>query len=752
MYKNALPRRLIFVFGCLMLIAVISANAFSQPMSATLLNTDDFLVPDGDFEDDPTTIWSQLSNTPCDNWIIDDDLVGGAPNAYSGNRYFFGGGVCDVNGDVFVNSNHAEQTLTVDTVDNLLSFWYYSIRFGADSPVTDDFAYVEVNGNREWEIPLIFSENTNGWANVTVDLSAYANQSVSLRFGVDNGIETGVGHVFFDFIEFQSGTPIELGIDLSKTPNEQTVSAGGTAEFTITIENIGNVSLFDVVVEDPLAPESCGFEEELLLPEQIVTHNCEIAGVQASFTNTASVTANDGTTNTISDSDSADVTVTNPDIEIVITPDTQTIPANGTASFSMTVTNTGTETLTNIVINSEDVDDCDGINLGQITSENSKTRTCEATNVTQSFLNTVTVTGKDGNGDDVVDDDSAFVDVMESDLVVVIEADLTAVPKGEKTEFTVFLFNLGQSTLNNISISDPLAPDCNETINRLNAGDNTFYKCFSEPVTEAFNNVITATANGVSDTDVIEIEMLDLQVSAVASPKNLPFPGGVVDVSVTIRNIGTIPMELVDIEAIFSQGETDPNPLQLFNSSCETAVTLSVNRDYDCSFEVSLSDGSGQYDLDISAVAEDEDGTSVTGEDSEKITINSPAVRTIFLSAMLNDFKLGEPNDTCGNALPLDTNFTYKYLPDDVNDWYTFTTTSTSNLTVELTNFVPVNGQILVYLGTCNDATFLQNNGDFSMTKIVSLGSQPAGTYLIWIINDGPMNDDVPYNLIIRDQ
>ena len=46
---------------------------------------------------------------------------------------------------------------------------------------------------------------------------------------------------------------INPAIDIQKTPDRQQVVNGGTATFTIRVENTGDVALSNVVVSDPLA-------------------------------------------------------------------------------------------------------------------------------------------------------------------------------------------------------------------------------------------------------------------------------------------------------------------------------------------------------------------------------------------------------------------------------------------------------------------------------------------------------------------
>lgn len=138
--------------------------------------------------------------------------------------------------------------------------------------------------------------------------------------------------------------------------------------------------------------------------------------------------------------------------------------------------------------------------------------------------------------------------------------------------------------------------------------------------------------------------------------------------------------------------------------------------------------------------------------DTKTITVNltEPPVYLVMLPLAANNYRPpDEPNNACGEAHSIAPNFTYNYfLPNDATDWYVFQLTNPANLTVTLSNFTPIQGQIILYRGTCGSLTFIRNNGNFQSTKIISVGVQPAGTYYVRIIIDGPKST-TPYNLRI---
>jgi uncharacterized repeat protein (TIGR01451 family) len=116
---------------------------------------------------------------------------------------------------------------------------------------------------------------------------------------------------------------IHPGIAIAKLPDTQVVVSGTDAVFTITVTNTGDVTLDNVTVTDVLA-SGCDADLRSLDVRDSHTYTCTAAGVEADFTNTATVTGTPPVGDDVSASDSADVTVVYPDISI-----TKTVNWNG---------------------------------------------------------------------------------------------------------------------------------------------------------------------------------------------------------------------------------------------------------------------------------------------------------------------------------------------------------------------------------------------------------------------------------------
>jgi uncharacterized repeat protein (TIGR01451 family) len=102
----------------------------------------------------------------------------------------------------------------------------------------------------------------------------------------------------------QRGTVTHPSISIVKDPKAQTTANGGTANFKITVENTGDVTLTDVTVRDPRSP-NCDRKLGVLTAGASRTYSCVRRYVRAAFTNIAEATGKPPTGPDVSASDSA---------------------------------------------------------------------------------------------------------------------------------------------------------------------------------------------------------------------------------------------------------------------------------------------------------------------------------------------------------------------------------------------------------------------------------------------------------------
>jgi subtilisin family serine protease len=217
---------------------------------------------------------------------------------------------------------------------------------------------------------------------------------------------------------------------ISLTPRSQTISRGGTASFTISVTNTGGGYLFAVGVTDAAAPSCNKTSGDIsdfgaLAPGVTDTYNCSATGVNGTFTNTATVTGQNGAGQQATANDSGVVTVNSPSaggggggttttakpksrpapttkISIAAMPRTQTLITHetrvkskttgkwhtvyhyGTAHFTIKVTNTGTVALSGVIVTDAKSLDC-ARRLGKLPGGSSHTYTCTHPNVARGF-------------------------------------------------------------------------------------------------------------------------------------------------------------------------------------------------------------------------------------------------------------------------------------------------------------------------------------------------------------------------------
>ena len=131
------------------------------------------------------------------------------------------------------------------------------------------------------------------------------------------------------------------GMVVTKTPPTQTVVSGGTANFTITAQNTGNVALSGVVIDDPLCDSLTGptgdtNTNSILDVGETWSWACTVNNVTADFTNTATVTGTPPTGPDVTDTDTADVTVLPADTPLVEAVKDSVLSADNDSSGSVT--------------------------------------------------------------------------------------------------------------------------------------------------------------------------------------------------------------------------------------------------------------------------------------------------------------------------------------------------------------------------------------------------------------------------------
>jgi uncharacterized repeat protein (TIGR01451 family) len=226
--------------------------------------------------------------------------------------------------------------------------------------------------------------------------------------------------------------------------------------------------------------------------------------------------------------------VIKPHISISKSPDAQTILIGQTANFTITVTNDGDSTLTNVVVTDALAPGCartsaDIPGLASMAPGATITYTCTLANVTASFTNIAIATGTPPVGPPVSAQDTAAVTAVapatHPAITIVKNPKSQSVTRGGAATFTITVTNTGDVALTNVTVSDPLSPNCNRTIGTLAPGASTSYTCTRANVTANFTNVAVAsgTAGGTTvtaqDTAPVTAKAAALQPKTVTKVK-----------------------------------------------------------------------------------------------------------------------------------------------------------------------------------------------------------------------------------------
>lgn len=280
----------------------------------------------------------------------------------------------------------------------------------------------------------------------------------------------------------------------------------------------------------------------------------------STITNTASIsgyTAPAGGS-ILTATDSATVFVDAPEIpgiEIQKSPDSQVVEEGKTASFSISVTNTGNVALTDVAVVDALAPDCDRT-IGALAIGAEVTYTCVSPVVTASYSNVAIASGK-WNDTPVSDSDSGGVTVDFLPKISVIKsASVTSVPEtGGSVTFTVEVKNEAPESFTLNSLVDDKFGNLNgqgtcAVPQSFAAGATytcTFTKTLASDARTPHVNVVTASgvdpemhpANASDDATVTFTDVLpEITLTKSANPTAARWTGDLIDYTFTVTNLG----------------------------------------------------------------------------------------------------------------------------------------------------------------------------------------------------------------------
>lgn len=356
---------------------------------------------------------------------------------------------------------------------------------------------------------------------------------------------------------------------------------GETIGYSFAVENTGNVTLFDVEVNDPLLGGAVACTPDTLVPGATascgpVSHTVTQADIDnGQIVNTAGASAVDRNLTAVSDQDTS--IVEGPEHAPGLTTDKAVtdmpdpVGAGAGIEYTITVTNTGNVTLDPVVVNDDlitpDTTICNGVAPGG---------TCVLTGIyllgqadvdEGMVTNTATGTGTPPSGDPVVEDDEHSVPLSQAPgLELVKSADPDSYNEvGDVIDYRFTAENTGNVTLTGVAVDDPLLGGAVACVPDTLAPDETAtcgpvsYAVTQEDVDKG-NIVNNATASAVDPADNPVEDAAELEVSgSVAAPAldvvktltDAPDPiivGSILEYTVTVTNTGNVTLDPVVVE------------------------------------------------------------------------------------------------------------------------------------------------------------------------------------------------------------
>ncbi|GEM_PF-838937 len=501
-------------------------------------------------------------------------------------------------------------------------------------------------------------------------------------------------------------TDVLPAITVTKTANPTVVlETGGNVTFTYTVTNSGTVPATITSLNDDQFGILAGDADCQVGTVLAAGANCAFDYTTAlsgaagtTHTNIFTAEAQDSEGNTASDTASEDVTFIAPAIDIrknAEGADSQQVLNGGDVTFTIRVENTGDVALTNVTVSDPLVPDCDA-SFASLAAGEVQTYTCTAMGITADFVNVATVTGTDPLGIDISDNDPSSVDVIAPAIDIrknAEGADSQQVLNGGDVTFTIRVENTGDVALTNVTVSDPLAPDCEANFATLAVGEVQTYTCTVIGVAADFVNVATATGtdplnNDISDSDPSSVDVVTpsiqlVKTGALNDDDGTPglSEGDTISYAFTVTNTGDVTLTNITLADTVGGVTISGGPIPSLDPGASDSVTFTG------SYILTQADiDAGSFTNTATVTGTPPIGPDVTDPDDDtQVLTASPA---LTLDKVYDGYT---DNDTSGDLT----------VGDDLN--FTITMTNTGNIT--LTNVVVSDPDLMPGSQACASVT-----------------------------------------------
>ena len=375
--------------------------------------------------------------------------------------------------------------------------------------------------------------------------------------------------------------PKAPALTVVKTAKQATVPVGGTIDYTIVTTNTGNVTLNDVELNDPRAPNCDRMlvpvpgptasplpPDGVLAPGQSSTVLCSYTTVNPDvgiYTNTAFVdTSNPNLQTVASNTVSTTVTGQGQLLALSKTANKTKVLVGETITYELTVANAGTQDLTNVVVTDPAVPACNFGPIPLLQPGDSVTNTCTYTaqpGDKPAFDNTATADDGPGNAAPV---DSNQVIIKVEDPAPALKLTKSApatIAAGEDIEYEILVENTGNQSVTGIDINDLNAPGCDGPLpgvpSSLDPGDSKVVTCSitttdPDDVGKTLENTATAVSNEVPLTisnkveTVVEARNPEVSITKTATQSSVEATEDI-DFQIEVENTGNIPLTGIEV-------------------------------------------------------------------------------------------------------------------------------------------------------------------------------------------------------------
>jgi LPXTG-site transpeptidase (sortase) family protein len=373
---------------------------------------------------------------------------------------------------------------------------------------------------------------------------------------------------------------VTQGLSVSKVASTQVAGIGQNVTFTYRVENTGAALIDNLVVmdSDPAATFGTCWPN-VLTPGQVAV--CTWTRTMTAqdpdpYTNTVTATGRIGS-QTLRAQASETVYLANGSLVVTNVPNVTYVLDGQPVTFTYTVTNLGTETLTNLAV-SDNL--CGNLTLTSTTLQPGLSQTVYCT-VTAALpgpvVSTVYAQAEEPGPVTVMDTATAEVPVASSTggLLVVKAADRTTATTQAPNNVITYMItvtNIGTETLNQITVDDPTvvglspAPPSSLAVGQSFIMTGTYTVPASSPP-PSVTNTATVTATGATsgtvyqDSDSASVAVLENPQAALALTKEPSTqrvrPGDAVTYTFTVRNISAEPASGITLNDP-ALAETDP--------------------------------------------------------------------------------------------------------------------------------------------------------------------------------------------------